>query len=644
MVEAPTATYVTKLLNTLQNELFGVHAKVVELERLRYFEDDIALSTDQRMSGIEIRIGMTADLVESVKSTMGSSPPKAFFRALSTTDPAKNSATMRTSFWNEFLEHKLSRPTPVLLETLDSMVGTGYAVLKGALGEYPKDELLKLPNETAAEHLDRVKELKRYWGPPIDVDNPHILGYYYRFGRNRQVVESLEHSWKPRPEVFRALSLSDSKELRQEAEKFGSARLNKSTEELANAFERVAMSMAGTSGVPQSQLQSLPIGIDATTKVLVTEYWSPDWYQVYVNRRLVYQMPKPTVRYFLGVGQVTSSKDPDKTGQSVAEILRHNESTVNRLLTRMAEAAELLVRKRLAIEVPESDTTTGVGEIDEASGLVKAQQFRFAPDAASVLPAGAKVVDPYESAQYVFQAMPVVQLLMQVLNEHGTAPIFKGRSPGQGSGYRDNSLYAMARNKYEYLQDNYEALLTDFIRWCETVVAENMTEKIYMGEYEIDPAEIRKYPCDIEIIVTPNLPQNTIAEGEFWMGSADRGYASRRRAQTQGLHIENPQLEDREVLLDAIKRSLQPTLLADVLSSVGAVPGGLQPPGATGGPPPNGVNPVGSAADGMANLVRERAGNANGGRAGGGEPHQPSQVPGTTVGATPPPSPMGAPA
>ena len=44
------------------------------------------------------------------------------------------------------------------------------------------------------------------------------------------------------------------------------------------------------------------------------------------------------------LGRTSSSKDPDKLGVSVAEIMRHNEPTLDRTLTRVAEASRGLLQ------------------------------------------------------------------------------------------------------------------------------------------------------------------------------------------------------------------------------------------------------------------------------------------------------------
>ncbi|NIQ82091.1 MAG: hypothetical protein GTN93_29245, partial [Anaerolineae bacterium] len=179
--------------------------------------------------------------------------------------------------------------------------------------------------------------LKKQWGPPFRLTTVHPLAFYPRLGAGDEIVEWVEHSWKSRRDIYAAYKIGRITDLD------GGPRLPDLPDTLAGAL----------SGQPTEEIRSLPVGIDTSTQCLVTEYWCPTAYQVYVDGRLVHEEADPSVHCELCVGRTTASKDPDKLGVSVAEIMRHNEPTLNRTLIRLAEATELLVRKRLTMEVPE---------------------------------------------------------------------------------------------------------------------------------------------------------------------------------------------------------------------------------------------------------------------------------------------------
>ncbi|KKM27387.1 hypothetical protein LCGC14_1575210, partial [marine sediment metagenome] len=343
-------TYVHRLLADLQDEMRGLHEKMNEIELLRHYEDPIQLPTGERTSGLEVRIGASSELIENVKASLTANEPNVVLKALRDGDPAQANTSKRESFWTQFLKW-IGKPVPVKAELVDAQAGLGIGILKGAYYPWPKDERKRLKSEPDTTEgnkafRDRVKALKRKWGPPFRVFTIHPLTFYFRLGPGNRIVESIEHSWKPKREVYPAFGIKEDKQLEAFPDKLN---------------QEIAEAVAATPGQPDQTIRPHAAGISEATMVLVTEYrrdkvpGSKGVYQVYVNGRLVYQeVGDPSVQYFLCVGRTTSSKDPDKFGISVAEAFRHNEPLINRALTRMGEAVELLVRKRLTLEVPES--------------------------------------------------------------------------------------------------------------------------------------------------------------------------------------------------------------------------------------------------------------------------------------------------
>ncbi len=561
-----TWTYVNKLLQELQEELRGFHERITEVEALRYLEDKIALPAAEKPSGLEIRLGATAELIENVKAALTSNLPSVKLETLRTGPEADDNTSKRERFWDMYL-HWSSRTIPFLNELADAQT-VSLGILKAAYYPWPKEDRKRLSSEpkTKAGNLaynDRQRALKRRWGPPFKVITIHPLTFYFRLGPGGELAEVVEHGYKSRREIYAAFGIKGATEMRTLPDK-----LPKDT----------GASIAASAGFPTEEVQPLPAGTSTSTLALVTEYWAPDMpgapgiYQCYIEGNLVYEeIGDPSVAYFVAPGRTTSSKDPDKFALSIAEVLRHNEPTVNRSLTYMAEATELLVRRRLTLEVPDDYTPPAatVGEDNQP----ETHTWTFKADKAEALPAGAKVIDPFRGVENVYAAMPFINLVLQVMGQHGVSPIFKGEPPGaSGSGYRDNSLYLMAKSQFQYLLDSYANCLGSLIEWLEHILVTKAKQEVWVGNVSLKPADVKNFPAIIEINVEPLLPQNIIAEGQFYDRMHARGHIMRRTVLTDGLRKEQPEKELWGRFLEDIQEMLKPIMVQDVLTRVGVMP------------------------------------------------------------------------
>ena len=598
-------TYVNRLLVELQEELRGFHTRINEIELIKYLEDPIALAGEEKPTGLEIRIGATSELIENIKSALTSNLPSVRVKALRSGDLPKANSSKREEFWTAFLK-SLTQPVPTLNELVDAQAGLGIGILKASYYPWPKSERRRLNGEPDEDYKDRQRALKRQWGPPFKVITIHPLTFFFRLGPGNEISRCIEHGWKPKDEVEAAYG------------------------------KRVkdASAIASIVGQPTEDIRALPSGVSSSTMSLVTEYWSPDLYQCYVDGRLVDEESPPTVSYFFAVGRTSSSKDPDKFGLSVAEIFRHNEPILNRTLTRMAEAAELGVRKRLTLEVPEGYTPEVASGEDN-----RPRTWKFKPGETEALPAGARVVDPFEGSERVYNAMPFVELMLRLMGEHGVSPIFKGIPPGAaGSGYRDNSLYLMARSQFQYLLDSYSTCICNLVKWLEHLLVAKARQEIWVDELSLVPSDVSQFPAMFEVVVTPSLPQNIIAEGQFYDRMHARGHIPRRAVLEKGLKEEQPEQLLKDRMEEDVQAMLLPALYQDVIMSVGVAP---KPTGLVG---PDGqpiASPGGGGAPGgveqlMAEMRRNggqgEAGMASGGYTRAGQSRQPPEE----AGAFPP--------
>ncbi|KKL74624.1 hypothetical protein LCGC14_2063040, partial [marine sediment metagenome] len=560
LIPAVSPQYVTSLLAELQLEFEGLHTKMNEVDLLRHYEDPIQLPTGEKASGLEVRIGATSELVENIKASLTANKPNVVFNALRTGDPASDNSSNREAFWTQFLKW-IQKFCPFLVEVVDAQAGLGIGILKASYYPWPKKERKRIKGESDKDYRDRTKALKRKWGPPFRVTTIHPLTFYFRRGPAGEINESIEHSWKPKSEVYPVYGLADDSELGVYPETLS---------------EETTQAVAATPGQPEQTIRPLASGLGTETMVLVTEYRrermpnSKGVYQVYLNSRLVYQeIGDPSCRYFLCVGRTSSSKDPDKIGISVAEAFRHNEPLINRSLTRMGEAVDLLVRKRLTIEVPDDfvpEMVQATGGAEGESNDLVPKQYKFSAEKSTTLPPGAKVIDPFAGVDSVFGAMPYIQLLMQIMGQHGVSPIFKGEPPGAaGSGYRDNSLYMMAKSQFEYLIESYSNCLSNLIEWLEAQTISRARQEIWIGDISLTPKAIREYPVTIEVNIEPLLPQNLITEGQFYDRMHTQGHITRRTFLEKGLRIDQPEMEIRGRWLEDPQTMLMPVLMQDVL-------------------------------------------------------------------------------
>lgn len=322
-------------------------------------------------------------------------------------------------------------------------------------------------------------------------------------------------------------------------------------------------------------------------------------------------------------------------GISVAEGFRHNEPLINRALTRMGEAVELLVRKRLTLEVPEDfQPETVIGEDNNPVP----RTYEFKPEKSTALPPGSKVVDPFAGVENVFGAMPWIQLLMQIMGQHGVSPIFKGEPPGAGgSGYRDNSLYMMAKSQFEYLIEAYGDCLVSLIDWLEGQLVTRVRQEIWVGDVSLLPKDVKEWPATIEVNIDPLLPQNLIAEGQFYDRMHTQGHITRRTFLEKGLRMDQPEDEIRNRMRQDLQELMKPILYQDVLQTVGVLP--PPQPGLVGpdGQPiqSQGANGGGGLLGGGGNGAQAgivEALQSMGGRTRQGQPRQPPEESGSTPG------------
>ena len=600
-------TYVSKLKTALVQEWRGLHQKFKEVEDLRYFEDRIGLRAEERTSGIEVHMGLVAELIENVKSALTSNQSTPQVTPGIKTPKGKSNSSRRELFWGAWLK-SINQPTGVLTRLVDAQA-MGLGILKGSYTPWPAKERERRTGEARDDYLERQEGLKRIWGPPLSVIDIHPLTFYPAMGMRDMPEEILEISWKPRRQVYRALGLEDSTSV---------STITKIEPGLVSA----------TGGFPSSDVRSLPAGMDSSMMLEVTEYWREDCYQIYLgpigSNGPVYETDAPPVEYFMALGRTTSSRDPDKMSLSVAEFLRNNEPILNRAVTRMFEAADLLVQKRLVAELPE-------GSLDEFEHTTEGDNqperttITLEPGKIKALPPQAKVQDPFTGAEHVYESMGVIQLMMDLAGRHGVAPIFKGITSGAGaSGYKDNSLYLMAMSQFFYIRDAYQDCLTNLVRWAERQIVDVIQQKVYMDDFELTAADIADYPASVKVNLEPYLPQSFAMEAQLYDQMHARGHITRRMVVEKGLKEGQPDEIEDERMKEDLKDMLRPILYRDVMTEVGLA---LPEQTSQEVPPSSGL--LGPDGEPISSNGGSPQGQRFAGAATGGQPRQPAKEPGT---------------
>lgn len=539
----PEPGQVQSLMQELTFEFQGLVLRIGEMERLRYGEHKLGMQPETQSTPMQIKTGGAGELIENVKASMVTNPPTVHFKPRGTSHDAQTNSTLRENFWNAWLMSVL----PQLNDLADAMVGLGVAVAKAVYYPAPPQKRKRYKGEKKAAFLERVKAIKQEHGPPFRLVPVHPLNVMWQPGPGNSPAEVIEHSWKPKLETYLAYGLRTDDDLK-------------------------ARTLAAMEGMPTEDKRAAPVGASTSNKVLVTEYTCPFGSQSYINNQLIFEDENDTPRqyYRLITGRRNSSGDLDKFGMSIADSLRFVEAPLDRLVTQVYNAADLIVRPRLTIEMPQGGVIPQT-TVDGPSGTRAVDKtWTFNPDKIEALPPGSKVVNPFEDAASVFGVIPMIQLLQEIIASHGVAPIFKGIPPGAaGSGYRDNSLYMMAKSMYQYMVNAFQEAIADVIRWMERYVATRLNDTIYMDEFELNPSDIADFPCQVTVSLDPILPQNKIADGQFWMDAAKAGFATFEDVQTEGFKRENPEEIEYTLIKETAKQGLVDKLIADVETYVG---------------------------------------------------------------------------
>ena len=118
----------------------------------------------------------------------------------------------------------------------------------------------------------------------------------------------------------------------------------------------------------------------------------------------------------------------------------------------------------------------------------------------------------------------------------------------------------MARSQFQYIIDSYAGCIRGFIDWMEQEIVNRVDQEVWVEDTSLRPSDIRDWPCAIEVNIEPLLPQNIIAEGQFYDRMHAQGHIPRRLVQEKGLREEQPERLSRERMLEDMQEMLKPKL------------------------------------------------------------------------------------
>ena len=552
--EEPTAAYISRFFFDMRQLFEGLHRRIRELEELRFGEEEIPVQPSKDAAGHRFRVRMLDDLIETAKAAALTQPPKIHIKPLRRGKSGDDNASKRENFWNAWLE----KSWPFLVQMADNQFGLGISVFKMVYDPWPADERKQKEGESNRTYLNRLKGKKREWGVPFKPVLVHPLSFYFRWNPGDfDVLEGLEETYKNRYDIQTAYDVLP---------------------DIRDVAERIENVETAT-GFPPQDRRPIPFGVNLTTYVRVCEYWNPKWSKVYLGvgagegalpANEIHSEDDPGVAYFVAPGRLNGSLDPDKIAMSIGDHHRGIEPFINKMMSEMLNVAEIAAHPKGYVIVPEGGDPQVT--IDE-EGNVQRTVYEMSADGATGLPPGADLRDPYANSGMIWSGMPLLQMAMDLLQSKGPGPILRGLPPSSaGSGYRDNSLYLMAKSMFMYSLHLYTLPLAKAIRWMEQQIANRVQDECWIDDYHLGPGDIEDWPVEHNVELKPDLPQNKIQETQNLASLSDRGLIPESYVIEHGLGEEAPQELQDEVEAERIyKEYLRPILARDVLVTVGVL-------------------------------------------------------------------------
>lgn len=329
-------------------------------------------------------------------------------------------------------------------------------------------------------------------------------------------------------------------------------------------------------------------------------YYDRRWYAYLVGGKFVegpVEHNLPGVPVFPAYGIVTGSPNMQQFAEGICWGMASMELAVDDMVTLALDVQFTYSRPKLVITTPvEGDIMRTESGPDAGKPVVLDFQ---APGVQQLNPG--QVVQNVLTGFQPYLQLPMLSTIMNMWQRSGLNPIAQGESPGAATaGYTVNALQGAATSAYEDIIENEAtttAMMFDFIR---KMVRDTIQEATPLtapmednsGRIEwltLSPDEVSNTPCIVEIDATSSA--NRLAKRQSLMQAYKEGFITRRRVQTEGFAIDDPQSEDDQIIIDQGTQQLGTWAIQAALQKVQSAAAPPAPPPAPGAP---GVGPDGN--------------------------------------------------
>lgn len=509
----PEPRDIHNIKRTLENDHKKWKDRIVSARRQRYGEGTLGIPASIETTGTAIKSRFTWDFLYRLIGTMTGLPVETHI----TEEEREGSEANKNKreLFDTALINRFNGPPRMTLDMVpDAQVGDGIAVLKA--GVLPLRNYERLEGEDTSTYENRIEYLNRSENRLFltDVD-PTTWNPIYE---GRELQGYLQVDKRPKARVLNDLGLTTDEEF------------------LAKRYPAMPGINANT---------RLPGGY-----VDVMEYCDDHYIQVYVQNRLVSSAPNPygRVNCFPAYGITTSSRDLDKISFPATEGMEDLEREFDAVLTSIRNAAMLKIGSGGIEGLPDSETIP-LGK----DNLPVPIQFSYG----TFTQTKGRFTDPFPGASAIFQLIQLVPILLELMQRQGLAPLFAGISPGANApGYAITSLYSIAKSAHNRLVGNYAYCLTEVVKFFEYCIAYVIKETVSVDHHSLSPNDIKNWPAKIEVTRPPILPVDRRADGAFLLDAYSKGAVSMRRVREDGFHLEQPDLEDDQLVLEAAQKAL----------------------------------------------------------------------------------------
>lgn len=349
-------------------------------------------------------------------------------------------------------------------------------------------------------------------------------------------------------------------------------------------------------------LVALPLPYDAdlaSRKVTMIEYWDREWTVVILVDGIgqyassngnapqvlrAFRHGYPRIPYFIGLGEQTSSTDPNYEAMPSAYPILYLAPFINSLYTMWANIGYLVGYPSMKQTTKDlaGGTNVEMEDSDEAESPVQ-----VAPGTIVELPPGTDL-DPINYGVNASAITAMVGEMRNVVQSAMLPSIMQGVPPGsRTAGYAISELAAAAKAKYQTIVRNAERAWAESLNFCLWLVEHKVQEPVYLMANMTDDRTGQKYrdylelrPNDIkdylmaQVKIQPRNAIDRIQESTYLANMKAAGAASTREIIEKGRGEEQPDEIVEEIM---VERALEDPQIQQFMHQAALRRAGLQP-------------------------------------------------------------------